>query len=198
MMVDGLLAIALRSAPGREKKAIARAAARAYFPLGYVHFGLWYTFLAFHAVTGLFAVAGAPLAVSATVQAAASVVDALVVVWVAPDVLRSFCLNFTTSNMHYFGDVEAGNVVQQTQVLNHWIFAPFHLFCLNFGSTHAIHHFWVPEPSYVPQLSAPFAHSVMRKNGFRFNDLGSFTSANRWTPERESDRVSELPTHAVA
>ena len=31
--------------------------------------------------------------------------DTIVVAWILPNVLRSFCLNFMSSNMHYFGDV---------------------------------------------------------------------------------------------
>ncbi|HRB93025.1 MAG TPA: hypothetical protein PLT17_06445 [Chitinophagales bacterium] len=91
-----------------------------------------------------------------------------------------YCLHFITSNMHYYGDVEAGNIMQQTQVLNKWYFIPFQLFCFNFGSTHAIHHFVVNETFYIRQLTATKAHSVMREQGVRFNDLGTFTRANRY------------------
>ena len=61
----------------------------------------------------------------------------------APNVLRVFCLHFVSSNMHYYGDVEPGNVIQQTQVLNPWWLWPLQAFCFNFGSSHAIHHFVV-------------------------------------------------------
>jgi hypothetical protein len=40
-------------------------------------------------------------------------------------------------------------VIQQTQVLNPWWMLPFQLFCFNFGSTHAIHHFVVRDPFYI-------------------------------------------------
>jgi hypothetical protein len=82
--------------------------------------------------------------------------------------------------MHYYGDVEEGNIIQQTQVLNTWWTIPFHIFCFNFGATHAIHHFVVNEPFYIRQLTAAKAHEVMRKNGVRFNDVGTFLRANRW------------------
>jgi hypothetical protein len=70
--------------------------------------------------------------------------------------------------------------VQQTQVLNSWWLAPLHLFCFNFGSTHAIHHFWVPDPFYLRQATASVAHAVFRENGVRFNDLDTFRRANRY------------------
>jgi hypothetical protein len=77
--------------------------------------------------------------------------------------------------------VEHDNVMQQCQVLNAWWMTPFHLFCFNFGSTHAIHHFVVKEPFYIRQMTAPVAHKVMRDMGVRFNDAGTFKRANRWT-----------------
>ncbi len=54
-------------------------------------------------------------------------------------------------------------------------------FCFNFGSTHGIHHFVVKEPFYLRQLTASVAHKVMAEMGVRFNDLGTFTRANRFT-----------------
>ena len=114
------------------------------------------------------------------------------VVWIGPNVLRSFCLHFVSSNMHYYGDVEDDNVIQQTQVLNPWWLAPFQLFCFNFGSTHAIHHFVVKEPFYIRQWTAPQAHAVMRAMGVRFNDFGSFTRANRWARADQSAPDGQL------
>src|SRR5262245_3553151 len=165
MLADGGLAVLLR-VPWRNPRAarvLLTRTAQAYFPLGFVHYGLWYAFLAVHAFGyGI------------------GWLDALAVVWLAPNVLRSFCLNLVSSNMHYYGDVAKGEVMQQTQVLNHWIFLPFQLFCLNFGSTHGIHHFWVPDPFYVRQLTAPRSHQVFRAHGVRFNDLATFRRANRY------------------
>ena len=89
----------------------------AYFPLGIIHWSLWYIFLGFHAVDAVLSWANAPIAWSATTLNIMHVVNILTVVWVAPNVLRTFCLHFVTSNMHYYGDVELGNVIQQTQVL---------------------------------------------------------------------------------
>jgi fatty acid desaturase len=97
-----------------------------------------------------------------------------------PNLLRQFCLHFITSNLHYFGDVEKGNVIEQTQILNVWWTYPFQLFCFFFGWTHAIHHFVVNETFYVRHIARKKAHKVMRENGVRFNDLGTFKRSNRY------------------
>ncbi|MFP6663917.1 MAG: hypothetical protein VCC00_06950 [Deltaproteobacteria bacterium] len=57
---------------------------------------------------------------------------------------------------------------------------PLQAFCANFGSTHSIHHFYVPEPFYMRQLSAAAAHRILRENGVRFNDIDSMRRANRY------------------
>jgi len=183
MTGDGILAILLRLQRAPNRKLRLRMLTRgliAYFPLGWLHWGLWYCFLGFHAANGAAALAGTEIAWSAATLNSVSALHALVVVWIGPNVLRSFCLHFVSSNMHYFGDVEDGNVIQQTQVLRPWWLVPFQLFCFNFGSTHAIHHFVVKEPFYVRQWTAKQAHAVMREMGVRFNDIGSFRRANRW------------------
>jgi hypothetical protein len=82
--------------------------------------------------------------------------------------------------MHYYGDVELGNVMQQCQVLNSKWMWPLQAFCFNFGSTHGIHHFVVKEPFYIRQMTAPVAHKVMAEMGVRFNDFGTFGRANRF------------------
>jgi fatty acid desaturase len=98
--------------------------------------------------------------------------------WVLPNMLRGFCLNFVTSTLHYCGD---NNVpLRETQVLNHWIFAPFNLFCMNFGGTHAIHHLFVGQPFYIRQMCARRIYGTMRDCGMRFNDFAVFGTANRW------------------
>lgn len=114
------------------------------------------------------------------------VIDIAVVVIIGPNVLRTFCLHFVSSNMHYYGDIEAGNVIQQTQVLNPWWLWPLQAFCFNFGSTHGIHHFVVKEPFYIRQLTAPVAHKVMAEMGVRFNDFGTFGRANRFTRKEQA------------
>jgi hypothetical protein len=183
MMADGTLAVLLRldQARGRPAKLVTFAAL-AYFPLGWVHYGIFYTFLLGQ---GLAVVGIEPLSSSA------ELVDTACVVWILPNVLRSFCLNFISSSMHFYGDVERGNVLQQTQVLNAWFFAPLQLFCFNFGSTHAIHHFVASEPFYIRQLTAAAAHRVLRENGVRFNDLGTFLRDNRYAHGSEAPSPSQ-------
>lgn len=159
-------------------------------PMVAIAAALWYPFLAlsvFNIGAGLF---GYP-PVTGT---AASVLTDVVVVWIAPNMLRVFSLNFITSNLHYIGDVEPNNVLQQTQVLNKWWLFPMQLFCANFGSTHAIHHFVPGDPFWLRQMTAKRAHKVMRENGVRFNDLGTFRRNNRYT--EQADGVPPMPPFA--
>jgi fatty acid desaturase len=183
MMADGVAAFVLRlNKAGNRRGMIVGKFLAGYAPLGWVHFGLWYTFLALHAAHF---VGGHALPVWTPT------LDTTVVVWLAPNVLRSFCLNFVSSNVHYFGDVTSGNVIEQTQVLDDALFLPFQLFCFNFGGTHAIHHFVANEPFYVRQGTAPAALAALRANGVPFNDLGTFRRANRRN-ERPAKREREV------
>lgn len=102
-----------------------------------------------------------------------------------PNVLRQFCLHFITSNIHYFADIEDGNVIEQTQVLNVWWTFPAQLFSFFFGWTHAIHHFVVQETFYNRHFTRKKAHAIMKKYGVRFNDLGTFSRANRFNDLEE-------------
>jgi fatty acid desaturase len=187
MMADGTLAVLLRldQAKGRRTKLLVFSAL-GYFPLGWIHHGLLYTWLLAQGLPLI----GVTLPLSAS---AAALLHTLAVVWILPNVLRSFCINFVSSSMHYYGDVQRGNVLQQTQVLDAWFLLPLQLFCFNFGSTHAIHHFVASEPFYVRQLTARAAHRVLRENGVRFNDLGTFLRDNRFT--RTGEAPSPSKTH---
>lgn len=49
-----------------------------------------------------------------------------------PNVLRTACLYFVSSNMHYYGGIDSRNVHQQTQVMDSWWLAPLQLFLLQF------------------------------------------------------------------
>lgn len=181
VMVDGLFAgAALRPVAAGTRRRTALRLVAAYFPLGLVHYGLLYLWIAMHGASA----AGAPL------PPWMSVVDFLFVAWIAPNVVRTFALHFVSSNIHYYGDVAEGDVVRQVQVLRHWSFAPLQLFCANFGSTHGIHHFYVPDPFWMRQLTAPVAHRLMREHGVRFDDLGSMRRANRWA--QAEDRLARL------
>ncbi|MGA4323039.1 fatty acid desaturase [Ectopseudomonas hydrolytica] len=171
----------LRAKNPEHRRLILTRTLKVYAPLGLLNWATWYLFLGFHLLDWTAAALGAPIAWSATTLSVMQVVNVAVVVLVGPNVLRTFCLHFVSSNMHYYGDVEPGNVIQQTQVLNPWWLWPLQAFCFNFGSSHAIHHFVVKEPFYIRQLTVPFAHRVMREMGVRFNDFGTFARANRWT-----------------
>lgn len=164
-------------------KAMGKEQLRAYFPLGNIYYLLFHTWVVSHAVLLVAPLLGFSITLSGALQSVLAGLDVFAVVYMLPALLRTFCLHFVSSNMHYYGDVEAKNVMQQCQVLNVWWMAPFNLFCFNFGSTHAIHHFVVKEPFYVRQLTAAKAHAVMREMGVRFNDLGTFTRANRRLPK---------------
>jgi hypothetical protein len=181
IMTDGLfLGSMLRRVPPGTRGALVKRVFHAYWPLGFVHYGLLYAFLLVHAVGAAAVALGIPFALSPLMTRIIAGVDFLFVVWIAPNVLRTFSLHFISSNMHYFGDVEEGNVLKQAQVLNRWYFLPLQLFCCNFGSTHPIHHIYVPDTFYMRQLTAPVAHRVMRANGVRFNDVRSILRANRY------------------
>ena len=176
----------LRAKNPEHRRLILTRTLKVYAPLGLLNWATWYLFLGFHLLDWASAALGAPIAWSAGNMNLMEVVNIAVVVLVGPNVLRTFCLHFVSSNMHYYGDVEPGNVIQQTQVLNPWWLWPLQAFCFNFGSSHAIHHFVVKEPFYIRQLTVPFAHRVMRKMGVRFNDFGTFARANRWTRRQEA------------
>lgn len=185
----------LRAPTWERRKLIVSRTLKGYAPLGLLNWGAWYIFLGFHLIDFVASAAGAPVAWSATTLAVMDAITFAVVVLVGPNVLRTFCLHFISSNMHYYGDVELGNVVQQTQVLNPWWLWPLQAFCFNFGSTHGIHHFVVKEPFYLRQMTAPVAHKVMREMGVRFNDFGTFARANRWD---EQDKPAAAPVQQTA
>ncbi len=153
-------------------------------PVGWLYYPVLHAWVIWH-VLQLVAPVLAPLmglhwAPDPATLAFMQALDVYAVVYLLPNTLRGFCLFFLSSNLHYWGDVEARNVMQQCQVLKAWWLMPVQLFCCNFGSTHAIHHFAVKEPFYVRQWTAGTAHRVMRDMGVRFNDLGTFSRANRF------------------
>lgn len=148
-------------------------------PLGMAFWAVWHLFLGFHAIDIGARLVGSPVAWSAGTLSFMAGLQAWVVCLILTNVLRNFALHFISSNMHYYGDVERGNLLQQCQVLNHPLFWPFQLLCFNFGSTHAIHHFVVGQPFYLRQMIAGEAHQIMRRMGVPFNDLGTFRRANR-------------------
>ncbi|VVP46529.1 fatty acid desaturase [Pseudomonas fluorescens] len=179
----------LRAPTWAHKWSILKRVFKVYAPLALLHWGAWYVFLGFHAANGIAYLLGGSIEWSATTLSVMQVIDIAAVVIIGPNVLRTFCLHFISSNMHYYGDVEPGNVMQQCQVLNPWWLWPLQAFCFNFGSSHGIHHFVVKEPFYIRQMTVPVAHKVMREMGVRFNDFGTFGRANRFV--RRDEAVSE-------
>ncbi|EXF91176.1 fatty acid desaturase [Pseudomonas fluorescens HK44] len=186
----------LRAKTWAHKFSIIKRSLKVYAPLALVHWGAWYLFLGFHAANGIASLLGSSVEWSATTLSVMQVIDIAAVVIIGPNVLRTFCLHFVSSNMHYYGDIEPGNVIQQTQVLNPWWMWPLQVFCFNFGSSHGIHHFVVKEPFYIRQLTVPVAHKVMREMGVRFNDFGTFGRANRF--ERKAQQTTETVRAAQA
>lgn len=108
--------------------------------------------------------------------------DALMVLWVAPNVIRQGCLALVSSYCHYYGDIPEGDVFYQNQILDHPLLWPMQLYCFNFGSTHIVHHFVVQQPFYLRQMVAEAAHAEMLRQGVRRNDFGVIARANRWGP----------------
>lgn len=144
------------------------------WPVGVVFYVLWANFLGFHLLNTLFDIQW----YSWITEYAMPVLNFIAVVNLIPNMLRQAILNFVTSNMHYYGDVDS--LMKQTQVMNPWFYFPLHLFCFNFGSTHAIHHFVVNQPFYIREMVKKPAHQAMREMGVRFNDFGTFKRANRY------------------
>lgn len=176
LMLDPLAAAMHRMSDDRsQRRGYLRLVRSAFAPLTFVALTIWYSFLV---LSLLDLVAQVPT--DGAAGALAGIVRALAIVWIAPNVLRIACLHLISSNMHYYGDIEDGNVIQQTQILDAWFLHPLQLFCMNFGSTHGIHHFVPADPFYVRQATARAAHAAMLEHGVRRNDLGTFRRANRW------------------
>ncbi|CAH9066443.1 hypothetical protein PSECIP111951_03576 [Pseudoalteromonas holothuriae] len=147
------------------------------FPIATCNFLILYFAIIFHCFDFI---SNGRFEYSALLNNAIQWVDTVMVILILPNLLRSFCLNLITSSMHYYGGVN--NVLQQTQVLNHWLLFPFQLFCFNFGVTHTIHHFVPNQPFYIRQLIAKRILPVLKQNNVRFNDFESLKNANLYSP----------------
>lgn len=110
-----------------------------------------------------------------------------------PNAWRHACIVFMSTACHYYGDND-GHVIHQNQVLHHWIFTPFQVFCAYFGATHIIHHYVVNETFFVRHLVRHGAWKAMAATGVRFNDLGILWRANRWG----DDPTAMKPSAAVS
>lgn len=141
---------------------------------------IWYFFLIHTSFSLLSQWTGLSYAPPIGLTSQLSWIHPLVVILIAPNILRQFCLHFITSNLHYYGDIQSGNIMQQTQIFNIWWTFPIQLFCFFFGYTHAIHHFHVNETFYIRHLTRKAAWKVMKEHGVRFNDTGTFQRSNRY------------------
>jgi fatty acid desaturase len=151
-----------------------------FFPVTNVFYLFWHGLILFSIGTSVAKALNHEFLVGGDVERLVNVLFFLSVVLFIPNVMRSFCLYFVSSNIHYYGDIESGDLVRQTQVWTAPWTVPFNMFCFNFGGTHAIHHFVVREPFYIRQAIASKVYPVMRSNGVRFNDFATFRRANRW------------------
>ena len=163
----------------KDKLKLKAKMALGYTPFGNIHYGLWYSFL-FMSITKIGMKA---LNMKQPTNRIWRFIDKstkfYAVAIAAPNYLRTLSLHFTSSNIHYYGDVENGNVVQQCQIWTDWRMKPLQAFCFNFGGTHAIHHFVVRDTFYIRQAIAKDCYPIMKENGVRFNDFGTFKRANR-------------------
>ncbi|AUX89439.1 fatty acid desaturase [Acinetobacter sp. ACNIH1] len=170
--------------PEKERKVAMISQLLGFLPLSMIYYSLCYLFVVFHVGNAVAPIFGYEMLWSESIIEAMPLVNFLAVIWIIPNFIRSFSLQFVSSNMHYYGDIDPRDVIKQTQVLNPWWMVPFQLFCCNFGSTHAIHHFVVKEPFYIRQLTSKTAHKVMKEVGVRFNDIGTFKRMNRWNDHK--------------
>ncbi len=166
--------------PENERKTVMLSQLLGFIPLSFIYYGLMYLFAIYHIANTTTAMFGYDVLWAASIIDVMSIVNLLAVIWILPNFVRSFSLQFVSSNMHYYGDIDPRNVIKQTQVLTPWWLTPFQIFCFNFGAPHAIHHFVVKEPFYIRQMTAKTVHKVMKEVGVRFNDLGTFKRMNRW------------------
>jgi fatty acid desaturase len=130
---------------------------------------------------------GWPLALLAELVAPGAVpagllatLGALMVLLVAPNVLRQTALALVSSYSHYYADIPENDLFYQNQILDHPLLWPLQALCWNFGATHVIHHYWPAQPFYLRQLVARAAHAEMLRQGVRRNDVGVVRRANRW------------------
>ncbi len=120
----------------------------------------------------------APFAAVGGWLAGAAWATPLLVCWVLPNIIRHTAIVTMSSNSHYTG-IRRGRLVEQNQILDHWVFLPLQLFCWNFGATHVVHHYLVQQPFWRRTLVSPRVRGVLVAAGVPVNDLGTFGRANR-------------------
>jgi fatty acid desaturase len=178
VMFDGLLGLLLQSKRLSQEVKVFKfiTVFNAGFPLTIFYYIFGYGFFLFHGINLFMPNEYHYPELLLTLVALSNLI---MVILIAPNFLRSACLNLVTSYLHYYGGVDS--VLKQTQVFKGVFIWPFNLFTFNFAGTHAIHHFVVQQPFYLRQILARTAHKVMRENGVRFNDFSTIKYANKYT-----------------
>ena len=170
IMIDPLFSITQFPVLLKEsKKFSAKLMLLSLFPMLTIYTCLWSSWLAYYLLP-------AHLGVQEILSQYMETVNFFMVVYVVPAMVRQACLVFISSTIHYSGGVN--KVTEQVQVLTHWIFTPFQLFCFFFGQTHAIHHVFTAETFYIRHLLRKKSHQILKEYNVRFNDLGTFGRKN--------------------
>jgi len=104
-----------------------------------------------------------------------------------PNLFRQSSLMLMSNSSHYFGDIPPNDVFYQNQILDHPIVWPFQLLCFNFGATHILHHYVVPQPFYLRQLVYSRVADRMVALGVRRNDFGALWRGNYYCKPTSAD-----------
>jgi len=105
----------------------------------------------------------------------------VLVLLVLPNLVRHGSLALLSSYTHYYGDIPEHDVTVQNQILRHPLLWPLQIFCWNFGATHILHHYYVPQPFFIRHLVRREAWQALESIGTRVNDAGIVKRANRYT-----------------
>ena len=111
-LIDGFvfgIVNALFAPTWKEKIRLTVKVLRLNAPMGLLYWGCWYIFLGYHLYTWVSSLMGHTVELSAGTSLLMQVVNGAVVIIVAPNIIRQFCLFFISSNIHYFGDVMPRN-----------------------------------------------------------------------------------------
>ena len=162
-----------------------REMALSLFPMVVIHNLIWISWLSFHLLP--YAHSLIPLCPSEIVliHSHMAIINFLMVVYIAPAIIRQSCLVFISSTIHYYKGVS--QLTEQVQVLDKWYFFPFQCFCCFFGQTHAIHHSYAAETFYNRHYLRKACYPILKKHGILFNDLGTFYRKNHYPTSQESD-----------
>jgi hypothetical protein len=74
------------------------------------------------------------------------------IVNILPNIVQKICLLTMSSYSHYYLDIPKNNAFYQNQFLNSPIFYPMQIFCVNFGATHILHHYFAQQPWYIRSI----------------------------------------------